>query len=106
MRIVIEVPDVDDENKINEFNQLFQMSLYMIDLVAGLKMSPTVQSKCTKSRKKQIAIAQKEKEAELQDKKAEAKRKTDQLAAERLKRMSPEDQAKYEKKQKAKDDRR
>jgi len=106
MRVVIEVPDVDDENKINDFNQLFTMALYMIDLVAAVKFSPTVLQKCTKSRKKQNEADRKEKEAELQDKKAEAKRAADQLTAERLKRMSPEDQAKYERKQKAKDDRR
>jgi len=82
------------------------MTIYLIDLVTSIKLSPTVETKCRKSRKKQIAAAQKEKEAENQDKKAEEKRKLDLIANDRLKRMSPEEQAKYEKKQKAKDDRR
>jgi len=91
MRVVIEVPNIDDVVKINEFNQLFTMALYMIDNVATLKLSPATQQKCVKSRKKQTAIAAKEKENDLQEKKMEAKRAQDQLERERLKRMSPEE---------------
>ena len=52
MRVVIEVPDVDDEHKNVEFNQLFNMTLYMIDLIASTKITSTVLAKCDKSRKK------------------------------------------------------
>ena len=106
MRVVIEVPNIDDETKINEFNQLFTMALHLIDLAANVKLSPTTQQKCVKSRKKQIQAAEKEKQESLQEKKMEQKRVQDQLERERLKRMTPEEQAKYERKQKAKEDKR
>lgn len=52
MRVVIQVPDIDDEDKNTEFNQLFNMTLHMIDLIAATKLSSTVSSKCEKARKK------------------------------------------------------
>ena len=75
MRVVIEVPNIDDEEKINDFNQLVTMALQVIDQAANLRLSPATQQKCVRSRKKQTQAAAKEKEESLQEKKKDDLRK-------------------------------
>ena len=54
MKAVLVLPQSGENQSQNEeFHQLLQMVIYMVDLVAKLNMSPTVASKCDKSRKKQ-----------------------------------------------------
>lgn len=43
------------------------MVIYMIDLIANVKFSPTVASKCDKSRKKQKQVEAKKKAEEIED---------------------------------------
>jgi hypothetical protein len=50
------------------------MVIYMIDLVANVRFSPTVASKCDKSRKKQKQMEAKKQQEEVEEKKAEQKR--------------------------------
>lgn len=70
----------------------------LVDNIAALKMSSTVQSKCDKSRKAIRSAAKEKKEAEMQDQKADARREQDRAERERIKRMTPEEQAKLEEK--------
>lgn len=106
LRATLRLPSGDDQREDEQFHQLFQMVIYMVDLVAALRISPTVLSKCEKSRKKQKAAEAKKKAEELEEKKLELKREGDRLERERLKRMTPEQQAKYEEKQKKKENQR
>jgi len=107
MKAVLRLPKSrEDQAENEEFHQLLQMVIYMVDLVANLRMSQTVASKCEKSRKKQKQAEQKQKSEEMEDKKIEAKREQDRILNERLKRMTPAEQAKYEEKQKKKENSR
>ena len=62
-------------------------------------MSSTVQSKCEKARKAIKAAAKEKKDAEISDKKAVERRDEQKMERERLKNMTPQEQAKYEEKQ-------
>ena len=54
MKAVIRLPkSIDNQAENEEFHQLLQMVIYMVDLVANMRLSQTVASKCEKSRKKQ-----------------------------------------------------
>ena len=79
------------------------MVIYIVDLVAGLRISPSVATKCSKSRQKAKQIEAKAKQEELEEKKMEEKRVQEKLEREKLMKMTPEQQAKYEEKQKKKD---
>jgi len=79
------------------------MSLHMIDLIAATKLSAGVSSKCEKARKKAKQAEAKAKKEETDNKKAEEARAKETIERDRLKRMSPLEQAKYEEKQKKKE---
>ena len=78
--------------------QLLVMTLHMIDLLAAFKMSKAVVDKCEKNRVKQKKEATAKKMAIEQDLKEEVKRKELQLEKERVKKMTPDQQKKYEEK--------
>lgn len=100
LRAVIELaPSAAEVERTEESYQLLLMAIYMVDLVAGLKLSPTVSAKCEKSRKKIKQALSQQKREEQEEKRAEARREQDRLERERLKRMTPEQQRKYEEKQ-------
>ena len=97
LRAVLRVPIGENNKEEDEqFHQLFQMAIYMVDLVAGVRLSPTVSAKCEKSRKKQKQAEASIKKEALEESKMEARRETDRLERERVKRMTPAEQAKYE----------
>ena len=53
LRAVIEIPsDANDKKGFDNVANLIILILYIIDKVAELRLSPTVASKCEKSRKK------------------------------------------------------
>ena len=66
------------------------MIIHMVDLVASVRISPSVASKCEKSRKKQKAIELKNKQEEQEEKKMEAKRLQDKIERDRILKMTPE----------------
>ena len=71
------------------------MVIYMIDLVANVRLSPSVASQCEKSRKKQKAAEAQKVQEDLEEKKMDQKREQERLERERVLRMTPEQQAKY-----------
>ena len=104
LRAVFEIPvDRNDKERIEVLNQCHVMLFEMIDLVASLKVSPSVATKCEKVRRKIRQQQQAQQKAENEDKKIEEMREKERLERERVKRMTPEQQAKYEEKQKKKE---
>ena len=93
LRAVIEIPsDANDKKGFDNVANLIILILYIIDKVAELRLSPTVASKCEKSRKKikqQIELKKKE---DNEEKMIEHKREQDRLEREKLKKMTPEQQ--------------
>jgi hypothetical protein len=71
--------------------------------VAALKPSATVQAKCEKARKLLKSAANEKKQADELEKKADARREEERIEREKLKRMAPAEQAKYEEKQRKKE---
>ena len=65
LRAVLNLPTADAQNE--EFHQLMQMVIYMVDLAAGLRLSQTVHSKCEKSRKKQKQVLEQQKRDALEE---------------------------------------
>lgn len=104
LRAQIAIPSSQNPNQSFETHcHIIQTILHLIDNVATLRLSSTVQSKCDKSRKA-IKVAQKEKkEAEDEGLKADAKRQADKIERDKIKRMTPEEQVKYQEKQRKKD---
>jgi hypothetical protein len=103
MRAVLRLPEEVGNSQVNEqFHQVLQMVIYMVDVVVGLRLSPTVTHKCEKSRKKQKALEAQTKKEEQDEKKLEAKKDLDKLEREKVLRMAPKEQAKYEDKMKKK----
>ena len=82
---------------------IIQTILHLIDNIAAYRMSSTVLSKCEKSRKAIKAAAKEKREAEADDAKADTKRADMRLERDKIKRMTPEEQAKYEEKQRKRD---
>ena len=104
MRAVLRLPSEKGNNQLNEqFHQVLQMVIYMVDLVANLKYSPTVSALCEKNRKKQKQLEAKKKQDELEEKLLDQKREQEKLERERILRMTPEQQAKYQEKQRKKE---
>jgi len=103
LRAVIELPSGTEEEKAECGFQLLQLVIHMIDLAAGLKLSPGVASKCEKARKKTKQAAAQAKRDEQEEKRNEARREQDRLERDRIKRMTPEQQKKYEEKQRKKE---
>ena len=88
LKVKLRIPPDDNENE--QFHQWLQMIIYLTDVVSNVRISPTVTSKCEKSRKKQKQIEAKNKQEELEDKKVEQRREQERLERERLMRMTPE----------------
>ena len=104
LRAVLRLHSEENNRRKNEeFHQMLQMVIYIVDLVAGLRISPSVSTKCNKSRAKVKQVEAKAKQEELDEKKMEEKRIQEKLEREKLMKMTPEQQAKYEEKQKKKD---
>jgi len=106
MRAVIELPSGAEEERAECGFQLLQLVIYMIDLAAGLKLSPGVAAKCEKARKKSKQAAAQVKRDEQEAKRADARKEQERLERDRLKRMTPEQQRKHEEKQRKKDDKK
>ena len=99
LRAIIATPSAsNDAQGFEQHTNLIQTILALVDNVAALKLSSTVQSKCEKARKLLKNAANEKKQAEEQEKKAEARREQERVEREKLKKMAPEEQAKYEEK--------
>ena len=104
LRAILNLPTSDDKNE--EFHQLLQMVIYMVDLAAGVRLSQTVHSKCEKARKKQKQLKEQKQREAQEEAKLEMKREAEKQQREKLKRMTPAEQAKYEEKQRKKEEQR
>jgi hypothetical protein len=63
LRVVIEIPSEGDVEGNAHAQQLLAMTMHMIDLIAGLKISKAVTDKCEKNRVKQKKAATAQKQA-------------------------------------------
>jgi hypothetical protein len=104
MKATLRIPANDSHNE--QFHQWLQMIIYLTDVIANVRLSPTVAAKCDKSRKKQKQIEAKNKAEEIEEKKVDARREQEKIERQRLMRMTPSEQAKHEEKQKKKEQNR
>jgi hypothetical protein len=95
LKAVIDLPtDLDDKDNLQIIQGLIDMIYEMADTIATMRIPQGTLDKCTKSRAK-FRQERKEKNSAANEDRARAQK---QLEAQKLKNMTPEEQAKYEEK--------